>query len=129
LESGPGCWGPALTPAWWAWTDTTTQERHDELERHRPRFLPGQVVATPGAIEALRASGQDAHVFLSRHLRGDWGDLDDEDRHLNEMALLDGSRLLSAYVTSRGERLWVITEAVGGDGRRASTCLLLPSEY
>jgi hypothetical protein len=95
----------------------------------RPRSLPGQVVATPGAIEALRSSGQDAHAFLARHLRGDWGDLDDEDRHLNEMALTDGSRLLSACVTSRGERLWVITEAAGDDGRRAATSCLLPDEY
>lgn len=98
-------------------------------ETARPRFLPGQIVATPGAIEALRSSGQDAHTFLARHLRGDWGDLDEEDRRLNDEALTDGSRLLSAYVTSRGERLWVITEAAGDDGHRASTCLLLPSEY
>ena len=42
---------------------------------------------------------------------------------------LVGSRLLSAYRTLRGEKLWIITEAVGEDGRRASSCLLLPEEY
>lgn len=98
-------------------------------ETARPRFLPGQIVATPGAIEALRSSGQDAHAFPARHLRGDWGDLDDEDRRLNDEALTDGSRLLSAYVTSRAERLWIITEAAGDDGRRYSTTILLPDEY
>jgi hypothetical protein len=48
---------------------------------------------------------------------------------LNDSALIDGSRLLSAYTTRGGEKLWIITEAADEDGRRASTCLLLPSEY
>lgn len=95
----------------------------------RPKFDPGQVVATPGALDVLTASGQSPAVFLDRHLRGDWGDLDDEDRSLNDQAVHDGSRLLSAYTTARGERIWVITEAVGEGGRRSSTCLLLPAEY
>ena len=95
----------------------------------RTKFLPGQIVATPGAIEAMRASGQNAHDFLGRHLRGDWGDLDDEDRRMNDEALIDGSRLLSAYTTTKGVKLWIITEAVGDDGRRTSTCVLLPEEY
>ncbi len=98
-------------------------------ETSRTKFHPGHVVATPGAIEALRASGQDALDFLSRHLRGDWGDLDEEDRKLNNEALADGSRLLSSYVTKANDKLWIITEAVDDDGLRASTCLLLPEEY
>jgi hypothetical protein len=94
------------------------------------RFHPGRIVATPGALEAIRASGQKAETFIAAHLEGYWGgDLCDEDRLLNDEALIDGSRLLSAYTTLRGEKIWVITEAVGDDGRRASTCLLLPEEY
>jgi hypothetical protein len=34
------------------------------------------------------------------------------------------SSLLSAYHTSVGDKLWVITEA-----DRSSTCILLPEEY
>ncbi|WP_435018562.1 hypothetical protein TA3x_000539 [Tundrisphaera sp. TA3] len=95
-----------------------------------PRFSLGQIVATPGALEAIRASGQSLELFLGAHLEGYWGDeLCDEDRALNDKALIDGSRLLSAYSTLRGERLWIITEAVGDNGRRASTCILLPEEY
>lgn len=94
------------------------------------KFHPGKIVATPGALEALRASGQSPEIFLAAHLEGYWGgDLCEEDRLLNDEALIDGSRLLSAYRTLRGERLWIITEVVGDDGRRASTCLLLPDEY
>ncbi len=98
-------------------------------ETNRPRFSLGQVVATPGALEEIRGGGQSPAEFLTRHAACDWGDLDEEDRCLNEEALIDGSRLLSAYTTRKGVKLWVITEAVGDDGRRASTCLLLPEEY
>ena len=97
----------------------------------KPSFSLGRVVATPGALEALAKAGQAPAELLSRHLRGDWGDLDAEDAARNDAALdpADGSRLLSAYRLTTGEKVWVISEAVGDDGRRASTCLLLPDEY
>ena len=53
----------------------------------------------------------------------------DEDKRLNDQALVDGSRLLSAYRTLKGERIWIITEAVGDDGKRSASTLLLPSQY
>ena len=94
------------------------------------KFHPGRIVATPGALEAIRASGQSPEIFLAAHLEGYWGgDLCDEDRLLNDEALIDGSRLLSAYRTLRGERIWIITEAAGDNGWRASTCLLRPEDY
>ena len=94
------------------------------------KFDPGQVVATPGALDAIRASGQTPDIFLGAHLEGYWGlDLCDEDRLLNDEALIDGSRLLSAYKTLRGERIWVLTEAEGDNGRRASTVIILPEQY
>ncbi len=95
----------------------------------KPKFNLGQVVATPGALEALEASGQTAQFFLEKHQRGDWGSLDEQDKQANDRALVDGSRLLSAYRTLKGERLWIITEAVGDDGRRSSSTILRPSEY
>lgn len=89
-----------------------------------PRFPLGQVVATPGALEALEEAGKRPHEFLNRHVVGDWGDLEPEDQQANENSLVDGSRLLSAYPLATGERLWIITEA-----DRSATTLLLPSEY
>lgn len=89
------------------------------------RFSLGQVVATPGALEALAASDQTPAELLSRHQSGDWGNLDDEDKRLNDEALVDGSRIFSAFVLKDGHtKVWCITE-VG----RQSTCLLLPNEY
>ena len=88
------------------------------------KFPLGQVVATPGALEALAASGQSPDYFLDRHVSGDWGVVGPEDQRLNDEALRDGSRLLSVYKTLRGAKLWVLTE-----GDRSSTSLLLPDEY
>jgi hypothetical protein len=89
-----------------------------------PKFSLGQTVATPGALRALEEAGQSPAFFLDRHIQGDWGQVCDEDRRANDEALVDGSRLLSAYRTLKGKRLWIITEA-----DRSSTCCLLPEEY
>lgn len=89
------------------------------------RFELGQTFITPGAQEALREAGQAPHEFLQRHEAGDWGDeISEDDRNENELSLQQGFRLLSAYSTSRGRRLWVITEA-----DRSATTILLPDEY
>lgn len=88
------------------------------------KFELGQVVATPGALEALQRNGQMALTFVSRHIQGDWGDLSDEDSYMNDMALVHDARILSAYGLNDGTRIWIITEA-----DRSSTCLLLPEEY
>jgi len=90
----------------------------------KPLFQLGQCVATPGALEALQAAGQSPAEFLRHHVAGDWSDLCDEDRQANEDALQCGARILSAYKTNLGAKLWVITEA-----DRSSTCILLPDEY
>jgi hypothetical protein len=89
-----------------------------------PKFDLGRVVATPGALRAIRSSGQSPNDFLRRHINCDWGEVDGHDFKQNQIALREGGRLLSAYQTRKGESLWVITE-----GDRSSTCLLLPSEY
>jgi hypothetical protein len=96
---------------------------------NKPLFKLGKLVATPGALEALDKAGQQPWQLLVRHIQGDWGDLDDEDRRLNDEALKDGSRILSAYTLKTGVRLWVITEAEDDNGQRAATTILTPDEY
>jgi hypothetical protein len=88
------------------------------------KFDPGQIVATPGALAAFEASGDDPLAFLLRHVQGDWGDVDEHDRQENDLSLQHGWRLLSAYTLSNGTRVWIITES-----DRTSTCILLPEEY
>ena len=95
----------------------------------RPKFDLGQIVATPGALEVIAQSGHSPAEFLDRHVRGDWGSLSAEDRQLNDDALTDGSRILSAYRTRTGKKIWIITEAADDRGQRAATTILLPDEY
>jgi hypothetical protein len=95
----------------------------------KPKFSLGQLLATPEALRALEESGQSPAFFLDRHVQGDWGLVDAEDKRLNDQALIDGSRLLSAYRTLKGERIWIITEATDDDGKRAATTILRPDQY
>ncbi|ASF48405.1 hypothetical protein [Methylovulum psychrotolerans] len=87
-------------------------------------FEPGQVVATPGALDTMKTNGCQSLDLLIRHLAGDWGVVPEEDAQTNQEALSEGSRILSSYPMPNGARIWVITEA-----DRSSTTFLLPEEY
>jgi hypothetical protein len=89
----------------------------------RPKFSLGRIVATPSALDLLAKAQTSARPYLMRHVRGDWGEVDRHDTRANDVAVVQGSRILSAYRVG-DERLWIITEA-----DRSSTCILLPSEY
>src|SRR6266436_3208673 len=71
----------------------------------QPAFELGQIVATPGALAALKKAGQQPGEFLTRHVNREWGDLSDEDRKENDYGLEHGFRLLSAYQTHAGHTL------------------------
>jgi hypothetical protein len=69
-------------------------------------------------------AGQTAIEFLRRHMSCDWLEMTDDDAEENELSLREGFRVLSAYRTSKGQKVWIITEA-----DRSSTTILLPDEY
>jgi hypothetical protein len=94
-----------------------------------PKFTLGQTLITPGAQKALAATGESPWAFITRHAKGDWGIVGAGDAAANDEALKDGSRLLSAYHLKDGTKIWVITEAVGDNGQREATTILLPEEY
>lgn len=89
-------------------------------------FPLGEIVLTPGALDALVAAQVSPGPYLARHRRGDWGgELDAEDIAANNRAAREGTRILSAYtLPGTQERIWIITE-----WDRSVTTLLLPSEY
>ena len=89
-----------------------------------PLFPPGRLVATPGALALLAQVNRSSVEFVSRHLRGDWGDLCQEDKTENEVSLKYGFRLMSSYPVTDNAKIWIITEA-----DRSVTTLLLPEEY
>ena len=92
--------------------------------RHIPsaRFQLGRIVATPNALAQI--TQQDIMAALLRHVVGDWGDVCDEDRQANVVALVQGTRILSVYQSAVGLKFWIITEA-----DRSSTAILLPEDY
>jgi len=69
------------------------------------RFALGQTYITPGAEKALMIAGQTEIEFLRRHMSNDWGEVSDEDARENEISMREGSRLLSAYRTVKGQNL------------------------
>lgn len=84
----------------------------------------GQIVATRGALEAMERAGENPARYLARHERGDWGEVGEEDWQENQLSVAKGFRILSAYTTGAGDRIWIITEA-----DRSVTTILLPEEY
>jgi hypothetical protein len=86
------------------------------------RFRLGRIVTTANALETL--TQEDILIGIQRHQDGDWGELEPEDKAANEMALIEGTRLLSAYRSANGRKFWIITEA-----DRSVSTVLLPEDY
>jgi len=86
-------------------------------------FALGQVVSTPNALELMTKKHIDLFTLLHRHQTGDWGDLNEIDREVNEDALVTHSRILSSYLFGQ-DKIWIITEA-----DRSLTTILLPQDY
>jgi hypothetical protein len=89
-----------------------------------PLFPAGQVVVNSGALRLLEAAGPSPADLLRRHLNGNWGVVNEDDRHANDLAIRRGSRIFSAYRLKDGTKVCVITEA-----DRSATTVLLPDEY
>ncbi len=90
-------------------------------------FNLGRLVMTRG-VNDLVAENESFAKFamssLTRHRRGDWGNLTDDDKQENELSFKEGFRLLSAYEAEGLPKIWIITEA-----DRSATTILFPDEY
>jgi len=85
-------------------------------------FRMGRIVSTPAALASL--SQDDILTGIRRHQAGDWGDLCEEDKRQNQLALEKGFRLFSKYQSANGTPYWIITET-----DRSATTVLLPEDY
>jgi hypothetical protein len=88
------------------------------------RVQLGRIYLTPGAIAALEDANQHAQEFINRHARLERGELSEEDYKENLFSVDKPLRIFSAFKTTQGVKLWLITEAT-----REATTILLPSEY
>ena len=86
------------------------------------KFRLGKIVSTPNALDRL--TQEDILTGIQRHQAGDWGDVSENDRAANELALIKGTRLWSVYHAGNGVKFWLITEA-----DRSATSVLMPEDY
>ena len=86
------------------------------IQFSKPDFSIGKLLATSAALEALEEADVDIIDLVERHIANDWGDLSDDDKQLNDEALHDGSRILSAYILPTDVKIWIITEAADDNG-------------
>jgi hypothetical protein len=90
------------------------------------KFNAGRLCVTMGINNRVADDVRFAEfvtLSLSKHFRGDWGDLSEEDKVENEQALINDGRLFSAHVSDLA-KIWIITEA-----DRSATTVLFPHEY
>ena len=92
------------------------------------KFDLGQVVVTQGIVRFMeKENGNTGKLAecLVRHTNCDWGDLCDYDKKMNDDAVKNGDRILSAYEIGEDKtKIWIITE-----WDRSVTTILLPEEY
>ena len=88
-----------------------------------PLFPLGRTVATPGVFAHCAKHEVDLQLLIARHIRGDWGDMDDNDRGANECALREGERLLSVFTVAE-QKIYIITE-----GDRTITSIIMATAY
>ena len=85
-------------------------------------FALGHLVMTRGvALSGIPVTT--LPELVHRHVTGDFGVINEDDRNENLESIAKGLRIVSAYEIDDA-KIWVITEA-----DRSSTCLLFPSEY
>ena len=102
----------------------------EQIEAEGKLFNGGRLVFTRGVNDLVAENSEFAKQVLDsvkRHLNGDWGDMDSEDKKANDLALKDGSRIFSAY--NGIKKIWIITEAEGEESIRSVTTVLFPDEY
>lgn len=94
-----------------------------------PLFSLGRLVMTTNLQRRLQESDPcnwetKLKALIDRHVAGDWGDLNEEDKRQNNLALDRGFRIFSAYETGSSVTIWIISEA-----DRSVTTVLLPEDY
>lgn len=110
--------------------DFVDQHFEEEEEQFDRLFNLGEIVFTEGGdrILDLEEPDEDLLDLLKRHVSGDWGEVSQEEKDLNDKAVQDGSRILSAYILSTGKKILILTEAANESGHREVTKVLTPEE-
>ena len=73
-------------------------------------FTLGEIKIKPRAALLLENTRTNPASLLLRHVTGDWGEVGNDQRRVNDEAVREGGRILSAYGEGK-KRIWVMTEA------------------
>jgi hypothetical protein len=74
-------------------------------------FSPGDVLATSDALRAMEFNEVTPQCLLSRHLRGDWGELPARERRRNDLrTLTEAGHIISRFRLTDGEIVLVATD-------------------
>ena len=95
---------------------------------NKPLFEIGKLYQTRGVYDKT-CKDEEFERFIGqaffRYVLGDWGDLYESDKELNEEAVSTGEgRILGAYKYNDETKIWIITES-----DRSCTTILFPEEY
>lgn len=77
-------------------------------------------------------TGEFSHfVFkcLRRFLEDDWGEMEEDDKKLNDEAVKTGDRILAVYNLNDIPVIMIIADPVTGEDTRRVVTILLPEEY
>ena len=105
-------------------TPESSSAMQAQRQMRQGRLQLGRVVLTRAVNELVAEGGFNPMDLLRRHAAGDWGDISEDDRALNNTALIQEERVMSAYQVNNDLVVWIITEA-----DRSVTTLLLPQDY
>jgi ubiquinone/menaquinone biosynthesis C-methylase UbiE len=106
---------PECTGIWWLDVSKEPQNVTFDL---------GRVEVTPAASAALSEAGVDLSVYMARHRRGDWGDVEDWARPHNAWALEYQGIIRSTYKLPDGTSLSIATAC-----DRSYTRVILEQEF
>lgn len=98
--------------------------------QNKPLFAPGKISYSSHVQAALKAANAHGIVLLSRHLTGDWGQVDEKRQLVNRWAATHkephNKKIISRYMLSGGTQAAIITTHVNDRRQRRTDIALWP---
>ena len=91
------------------------------------KFSVGEIFITSGINGRIKEDEDFANFVgqsFTRHCNGDWGDLCEEDKAMNDKSLVNGDDRIFSRYDYNGEKVYIITE-----WHREQTTILFADEY
>lgn len=97
--------------------------RKTMAEIRKSFYMTNEISSDMDADDRFRSEVCDC---IARYNQNDWGDLCEDDKRENDLAIKEGGMVLGAYKTSRG-KIYIITDDAGVVEQTVT--ILYPEEY